>query len=125
MAKTSRELLEAFCEANGLALYAKIENPLVECLPVSVFIKEIGEDLAVEVKTEDEHFNSKNNKHGFFTQLGSTIEDACKNYIENALGCFLSLPHARRSLKFPKMIEELEILADLRSLEKSNEKRQR
>ncbi len=125
MAKTSRELLAAFCEANGLALYAKSENPLVECLSVSVFIKEIGEDLAVEVKAEEDHFISKNSKHGFFTQLGSTVEDACKNYIESALGCFLSLPHARRSMKFPKTVEELEILADLRSPEKSNEKRQR
>lgn len=112
MAKTSRELLEAFCKANGLSLYVKDEEAaqLGSILTV-VTLKELGEDLAVEVKAEEQL--SKKNEHGHFACLGFNAEDACKSYIENALGCFLELPHARRVLKFPKTLEELEILADL------------
>jgi len=48
-----------------------------------------------------------------------SVEDACKSYIANALGCFLELPHARSVLKFPKTLEELEIVVDLASVEKA------
>ena len=110
MAKTSRELLEAFCRAHSLKLYVKDEEAeqLGSILTV-VSLKELGEDLAVEVKAEDQ----PSNEHGLFACLGFSVEDACKSYIANALGCFLELPHARSVLKFPKTLEELEILADL------------